>query len=119
MAEFDMQIVSFTDEPLLMTRQGNVFNLEVHDVTVMNMKRVGSVLPIIIHDVIPYPMKRIVKTYNNGVIIPLRIAVKNEDGTESPIKKEIREWDMILPFGSGNEAPRRRPLDIAWTKKQF
>lgn len=119
MAEFDMQIVSFTDEPLLMTRQGNVFNLEVHDITTMNMKRVGNVLPIIVHEAMPLSLKRVTKIYNNGVIIPLRIAAKNEDGTDSPIKKEIREWDMILPFGSGNEAPRRRPLDIAWTKKQF
>ncbi len=119
MAEFNMILPKTVDKDLQMTRIGNVYSLNIESHISPLMMRQGNSMVISVADSTPLALTRKKMVYDSGVIIPIRVIEKNSGGTEEPAKKEVREWDMVLTFGGGAEAPRRRPLDIAWTKKQF
>lgn len=118
MAEFDM-IIPTSPQENLMKREGNIFPVFVHPVADTRAARTGNVLPLFIHNVNDIPVKRVPYNLTNAEAMPLRFLVKTENGIEEPAKKETRDWPMVLSFGGGNDAPRRYPLDTAWTKKQF
>lgn len=40
------------------------------------------------------------------------------DDTEIQLRKEIRNYDMVLPFGDNSSKPRRAPLDSSWINKR-
>lgn len=117
MAEFKAMLIRYPE--MHMTRISKVNQpLIIHEVVPDLMTRSPNNKQLVIHEVAPLSPTREKNVYRNGKIIPLRSTLFN-DGIEQQYKREVREWQMVLTFGDGNATPRRKPLDIAWTKKQF
>ena len=115
--EHSVTLLTVCDDSFV--RESNIFNINLLPMANETLKRAPNQHRVKLLPIADTTLKRATKRYTNGDIIPLRVVFKGENGEEVVATKEVREWTMVLPFGGGNDIPRRRPLDISWTKKQF
>ena len=62
---------------------------------------------------------RVQKVYTNNMIVPLFYKLTDENGDEVEFKREVREWDVILPFGTDSKTPRQNPTEILYKGKKL
>ena len=62
---------------------------------------------------------RVQRVYTNKMIVPLFYKLTDENGDEVELRRETREWDVILTFGSDNKTPRRSPNEIIYKGKKL
>lgn len=74
---------------------------------------------LIIREVIPTKLERIPKVYNEVGFVPAFYRMTADDGVIEPFKKEIREWDVIMPSSGGVDTPRKQPTDIIYKGKKL
>lgn len=88
------------------------FNMQIMDSETMllNYEPINS--NIVIFNEIPILPTRTIKTYNEFQVLPFFHNFTDENGVELNFKREVREWDVVLPFGTDNNAPRRTPTEI-------
>lgn len=60
--------------------------------------------------------ERIPVVYNKFEILPVIMKV---DDTVLEFKREVLEFDMILPTGIGNDTPRRTPTELIYKGKKM
>ena len=102
MAEFDMIL---TESPLL------------------ELEYVPKNEKILIFDVYSIQATRVPKVYTERFILPAFYREEDTEGNDIDMKRETREFTMVLPFSSGNQTPRHSPNEIIYhgkkTKNKF
>lgn len=73
----------------------------------------------IIHNVSFSPIgiaTRMPKVYTDYAVLPMFVRMGSVD---EPFERETREWDMILPFGTTFETPRREPTELIYKARKL
>lgn len=68
---------------------------------------------------IPILPTRVQKVYTEKMVVPFFHRLESEDGTQLAFKREVREWDVVLPFGTDNSTPRRTPTEINYKGRKL
>ena len=98
MTEFDMKIIN--SETLLLNYVPHETKIEIfNDV---------PILPT-----------RVQKVYTEKMVVPFFYKLEDENGIELNFKREVREWDVVLPFGSDSSTPRRTPTEINYKGRKL
>lgn len=64
-------------------------------------------------------LNRVPRVYNDYSILPAFTVMTNENGELGEITREQREWEMVLPFSSGSESPRKQPTELIYKGKKL
>ena len=62
---------------------------------------------------------RVQKVYTEKMVVPFFHRIEDENGIELNFKREVREWDVVLPFGTDNSTPRRTPTEINYKGRKL
>ena len=88
------------------------FDMALIEAELLLLNYIPTERKINIFNDVPILPARVQKTYTEKMVVPFFYKLENEDGTQLEFKREVREWDVVLPFGSDNTTPRRTPTEI-------
>ena len=90
---------------------------ELEDITAMEY--VPQTKRALIFNYVWMPLLRVQNIYTDYQVLPTFVREIGDNGEITGFMKETREFDMVLPFGDGVSAPRRKPLEILYNGRKL
>ncbi len=95
------------------------FDMILTEAELLLLSYVPTERKIDIFNDVPILPTRVQKTYTEKMVVPFFYKLENEDGTQLEFKREVREWDVVLPFGTDSSTPRRTPTEINYKGRKL
>lgn len=135
MAEFQMSLIENnplllkyenTNTPIVIHSLGDTElsykptnqSIQVHGLYELGIEHEPSTnVPIMIHGYLDNEMQRKQRVYKNLRILSMRAEGMDAAVGDGQLKRDTRDFNMLLPYGNVNEPPRKTPLEAQWTRQ--